>query len=197
MRAAMRTPVRALRIVFWRRPGHTEFVRALPQLTRDATSGDQRGAARRVTARCRLRSGEEKGSTAMRHRPLLPLSLALLVFGLAATCLVYVSATGSGGTPLATPPLPVCSPTPTLELLPPVPVTLDHRVSTGGAREAFAKAPGNVLVAARCPARVVVNAPGATPAGGRSPILRQWRAAAGDETVQPPVTRPLGRKGGR
>jgi hypothetical protein len=196
MRAAMRTALRALRIVFWRPPGHTYFVRALPPLTRGETSGDQGGgASSSVTARCRLCSGEEKGSTAMRHRTLLPLSLALLLVALAATCLVNESAAGSGGAPPAIPPLPVCSPTPTPEPLPPVPVILDHHVSAGGARVAVARASGDVQVARRCTIALVVNAPGA--AGGRGPILHQRRAAAGDETMRPLVTRPPGRKGGK
>jgi hypothetical protein len=131
----------------------------------------------------------------MRHRTLLPLSLALLLIALAATCLAYASAPGSGSAPPANPPLPVCSLTPTPEPLPTVPVILDHHVSAGGARVAVARASGDVPVASRCATALVVNAPGA--AGGRGPIHNQRRAAAGDETMRPQVTRPPGRKGGK
>jgi hypothetical protein len=133
----------------------------------------------------------------MRHHTLLPLSLALLLVGLAATCLVYTSATGSGGAPPAVPPLPVCSPTPTPEPLPPFPVILDQRVSSGEARVAVARASADAPATSRCPTKVVANASGATPAGGRDPILNQRRAVAGDEKIRPPVTRPPGRKAGR
>jgi hypothetical protein len=172
------------------------FLRALPRLTRGETSGDQRrlarGFASGVTARCRLRSGEEKWSTAMRHRTLLPLSLALLLVALAATCLKYASTTGSGGAPPATPSLLVCSPMPTPEPLPPVPVILDHRVSSGGTRAVVARASGDAPLSSRCPTAIVVNASCATSAGGRSPLLNQRRPAEGDGTTQPP-----GRKGGK
>jgi hypothetical protein len=97
----------------------------------------------------------------MRHRTLLSLSLALLLVALAATCLVYASATAPGGAPPASPPLPVCAPTP--EPRPPVPVLLDQRVSAGGAPVAVARAPSDALVASRCPTVEVVNASGAAP----------------------------------
>jgi hypothetical protein len=112
----------------------------------------------------------------MRHHTLLQVSLALLLVALATTWLLYESSAGPGGAPPPTPPLPICSPTPTPAQRPPGPVTIDHRESSEGARDAAAKASGDSPVATHCPTTVVVSAPGARPAGDRTLVHNRRRA---------------------